>query len=385
MKYLVLGCGLQGRVIAYDLLQHDENAYVTVADIDDDNLEKAKNLIKSDNLTLEKFNIQNREETVALMSKADVIVISLPHDWETTEAVYQSLAQTNNKKVVFSDYWLWDKHHLFDEDLKKAKVLAVPGLGIAPGLANIMVGQLAHEFDQLEDATIYVGGLPAEKGTCPIDYMELFNVEAMLDMYLTPATVIEDGKLVEKDILKPHDALIIPGHGEVEVFYTDGLCSLSKTMLEKGVNNVCECTLRYPGHLATMKELYDYGFFSSEPIEINGVEIRPRDFTEKVLVKLWEKVPGIRDITYLYVVGKGKIDGKNCYKAYEVLTRSDEEVGITSMEIATAYPISVAALVLAYENIDLYGVIEPENVFVGEFFDKMVELLAERDMIVYEK
>lgn len=385
MKYLILGSGLQGRVVAYDILENDKDAKVVVADIDEKNLKLAKELVDNENLSLEKCDIFNEKELVDLMSASDVIVISLPHDWKTTKAVYEGLSKTKDKKVVWSDYWMWDKHEEFDEDLKKANVLSVPGLGIAPGFANICVGQLAHEFDQIEEATIYVTGLPTERDASPLDYMVLFNVEAMLDMYLTPPTIIEDGKLVQKDVLIPHETISIPGHGEVEVFRTDGLCSLQKTMLEKGISKAAECTLRYPGHLETMGKLREYGFLSSDPIEIDGVEIIPRVATEKILTKLWKKVPGVRDMTYLYVVGKGLKDGKPIEKAYELKTYSDEERGITSMELATAYPISIAAIILAYDDSELCGVVEPENVFIGEGFEKMVKQLADRNIFVYEK
>jgi len=55
------------------------------------------------------------------------------------------------------------------------------------------------------------------------------------------------------------------------------------------------------------------------------------------------------------------------------------------MERTTAYPASIAATILAHDDIDMYGVVEPERVFVGERFEKMVKELAKRNVIVYEK
>lgn len=385
MKYLVMGSGLQGRVVAYDILQFEEGSQVILADIDDKNLEIAKSLIKNDNLSVEKFDIFNEEETVALMEKADVIINSLPHTWEITERFYKALAKTRDKKAVFTDYWLWEKHYQFDEALKEANVLAVPGLGIVPGFGNICVGQLAHEFDQLEEAAIYCGGLPTKRGIAPLDYMILFNVEALLDLYLTPPTVIQDGRLEIEDALDNFETFLIPGYGQVDAMKTDGLYSLNKTLIEKGVKKAAEYTLRYPGHYQAMQMLQDAGFFDKEPVVVNGVEVRPRDVSEAVLNKLMAKIPGVRDFTYLYVVGKGLKDGKYVQKAYELLDYSDEEIGITSMERTTAYPSSIAAMIIAHDDGGMRGVVEPENIFVGERFEKMVAELAKRGVIVYEK
>lgn len=385
MKYLILGTGLQGRVVGYDILKFEKDAEVTFADIDQENLKIAKELVQNSRASFVDFDIRNTDEAIKLMQKSDVIIVCLPHDEHTTHLVYTALAGATGKKAVFSDFWMWPKHHLHNESLVKANVLAVPGMGIAPGFANICVGQLAYEFDQMEEATMYVGGLPVEKGVTPLDYMESFNLEAMLDMYITPATVIEDGKVTKKPNLTVFDKILIPGHGEVEVFWTDGLCTLEKNMKGKGVKKIAECTFRWPGHIAKMKELEALGFFSTEEIEVNGVRVRPKDVSEKLFQKLWAKVPGIRDMTYLYVVGKGMKDGKFLEKSYELKTYSNEEEGLTSMELATAYPISIAAIMVGNDHSGLTGVVDPELYFIGDKFHEMVKQLGERDLSVYEK
>ncbi|MDO4792643.1 MAG: saccharopine dehydrogenase C-terminal domain-containing protein [Filifactor alocis] len=384
MKYLVLGSGLQGRVVAYDIIKFEEDATVVIADIDKENLKLAKSLIKEDRLSVEEFDITDSGSTVELMNKADVIVNSLPHTWDITEKVYGALSKTKGKKAVFTDYWMWEKHYDFDEDLKKADCLVVPGLGIVPGFGNICSGQLAYEFDQLEETSIYCGGLPTKLGVAPLDYMILFNVEALLDLYLTPPTVIRDGKLEVEDALDNLESYLIPGYGSVDALKTDGLYSLNKTLLEKGVKRASEYTLRYPGHYQFMQELDEMGFFSKEVIEVRGQKVVPRDFSEEVLNTLMKKMPGVRDFTYLKVNGKGLKDGKYVQKAYELLAYSDEEEGITSMEITTAYPASIAAMIIAKDDGGMRGVVEPENIFVGERFQKMVSELAKRGVVVYE-
>lgn len=385
MKYLILGSGLQGRVVAYDILQFREDSRVTIADLDEKNLELARELIASDRLETRSFNINNHEETVKLIGEADVIVNSLPHTWEITEKFYKALIANQGKKAIFTDYWMWQEHYQFSQELKNADSLAVPGLGIVPGFGNICAGQLAYEFDQLEETMIYCGGLPTKKGVAPLDYMALFNVEALLDLYLTPPTVIEDGQLVVDDALDNLEDFLIPGYGLVDALKTDGLYSLNKTLVEKGVKRAAEYTLRYPGHYQMMQELDRIGFFSKEEVEVRGKTIIPRDVSEVLLNSLMAKIPGVRDFTYLRVDGKGSKDGKYLEKSYELLAYSDEERGITSMERTTAYPSSIAAMILAEDDGGMRGVVEPESIFVGNRFTKMVEELAKRGVIVYEK
>lgn len=384
MNYLVLGSGLQGRVVAYDILEFDKSAKVTIADSDEKNLKLATELMKDYNIKTEVFDIYDKNQTVDLMKNANVIINSLPHTWEITAKFYEALSNTKNTKAVFTDYWMWEKHYEYDEKLKKNNILAVPGLGIVPGFGNICAGQLANEFDELHEVDIYCGGLPTKRGLVPLDYMALFNVEALLDLYLTPPTVIEDGELVVEEPLDNLETVLIPGYGEVDALKTDGLYSLNKTLLEKGVKRAAEYTLRYPGHYQTMQILDKIGFFSKDPITVNGEEVILRDVSEVALNKLMPKQKDIRDFTYLYVVGKGLLDGKYTKKEIELLEYSDEDVGITSMERTTAYPSSIAAIILAHKVNNLYGVIEPESVFVGDRFDEMVKELAKRNIFVYQ-
>jgi saccharopine dehydrogenase-like NADP-dependent oxidoreductase len=215
--------------------------------------------------------------------------------------------------------------------------------------------------------------------------MILFNVEALLDMCLTPPVVIRDGKLVKEKPLLVSEKLIIPGYGEMEAFITDGLFSLCKTLVDKGVKRACEYTLRHPGFCKSLQVFKDAGFFSIEPIEVDDVKVRPLDVSEAVLSKLLVKKQEIPDITYLYTVGKGKKDGKKKKKSYELIARSDDAAGITSMEIATAYPASIAAIIAAYDDGGQRGIVEPECFFIDDKFRQMVAELAKRNIFVYEK
>lgn len=384
MKYLVLGSGLQGRAVGYDLLKFDPGCEVIMGDIDVENLEEAERLTNNTNLRTVKIDIFDIEATAKLMAEVDVVINSLPHPWEYTESFYKACVKAK-AKAVFTDYWEWKKQYEFDEDLKKAGSLVVPGLGIVPGFGNICIGQLAYEFDQLEEGAIYCGGLPVERGVAPLDYMILFNVEALLDLYLTDPEVIQDGKTVVEKHLTNFETFLIPGYGQVEAMKTDGLYSLNKTMKEKGVKRLYETTLRYPGHYQAMQLFEQCGFFDKEPIEVNGVKVSPRDVSEAILNKKLKKVKGVRDFTYLLVRGKGLKDGKYIEKSYELLDYSDEEIGLTSMERTTAYPSSIAAIMLAHEDIGMVGLVEPERIFIGERFEKMVKELAKRNIIVYEK
>ena len=65
--------------------------------------------------------------------------------------------------------------------------------------------------------------------------------------------------------------------GTLESWNSDGLRTLIQTMSH--VPNMIEKTLRYPGCVEYLKVLRECGYFSYDPVEINGNKIRPIDLT----------------------------------------------------------------------------------------------------------
>jgi saccharopine dehydrogenase-like NADP-dependent oxidoreductase len=72
--------------------------------------------------------------------------------------------------------------------------------------------------------------------------------------------------------------------------------------------NMKEKTLRYQGHIEKMSVMRATGLFSQDPIETNGVQIRPLDFTAKLLSPKWKLKPGEADPTVMQVSVEGETD-----------------------------------------------------------------------------
>ena len=88
--------------------------------------------------------------------------------------------------------------------------------------------------------------------------------------------------------------------GTLEAFNTDGLRTLLKT---SKVPDMIEKTLRYPGHSESMRMLANIGFFSEEPLQIEGMPVRPIDLTARLLIPAWQLDEGDKDLTVLRARG----------------------------------------------------------------------------------
>jgi lysine 6-dehydrogenase len=99
----------------------------------------------------------------------------------------------------------------------------------------------------------------------PLDYQLVFAVEGLINEYVERCIVVRDGVKLSVEPLTEIEALEFPEpFGTLEAFHTSGgLSTLPRTFAGK-VRDMDYKTIRYPGHGAKMRALYELGLFSTE-------------------------------------------------------------------------------------------------------------------------
>ena len=149
--------------------------------------------------------------------------------------------------------------------------------------------------------------------------------------------------------------------------------------------NMKEKTLRYPGHIEKMRMLRETGFFSQDKIEVNGVKLRPIDFTSKLLFPKWEYAEDERDITVLKVIVEGERAGQRLRYTYDMIDRYDPATRTLSMARTTGYTATMAVRLMANGICTRKGLFVPE--YIGQQPDCvefLLQGLRERG-VVYEE
>lgn len=234
----------------------------------------------------------------------------------------------------------------------------VADCGVAPGMGNIILGYYNQQLD-VKSYECLVGGLPVIR-EWPYEYKAVFSPIDVIEEYIRPARYIQNYELIEKEALSDPELIHFDGIGTLESWNSDGLRSLMQTM--KHVPDMIEKTLRYPGCIEYLKVLRESGFFSYDPINVKGTQIRPIDVTAKLLFPKWQLKPGEEDFTIMCIVIKGLENGIKKTFTYHLLDRFDKETQTISMARTTGYTCtSVANLILdgAFTSI---GVNAPEAV-----------------------
>ena len=303
------------------------------------------------------MDLDNKQSIFEVISDQDLVLNAVPGfmGYRTMERILSA-----GKNVVDISFFPEDALEL-DGLAKKNGVTAIVDCGVAPGMSNILPGYVDSILDKTDSILIYVGGLPKVR-ELPYEYKAVFSPIDVIEEYTRPARYIEKGELITKPALSEPELLQFEKVGTLESFNSDGIRSLAKTMSH--VPNIKEKTLRYPGHIRIMEIMREAGFFSSDTVDVKGVEIRPIDLTAKLLFPQWELKPGEVDYTIMRIEVEGVKDGKNVRHTYSLFDEYCPETKVHSMARTTGYTATMAIRMLAEGLYDEKGIIVPE--FIGK-------------------
>jgi len=384
MKIMVLGVGMMGTAAAKDLVKSDSISEVVLASKFKRDLENAASKIKSTKISTTLVDATDAVSLSKLLRRenVDVVINALPHG-----VSFYALQTEVNERVNVVDLAFEDEYMALDKVARENDIIVVPGCGVAPGLSNMLVGYAASKLEEARMVKIMVGGLP-QKPKPPLEYRIVFNLESVWQEYTEKVRIVRNGKVVEVEALSGLEEIFIPGIGELECFYTDGLASLIFTYKEieplRNVEEMCEKTIRYPGHAQKIKTLIECGLLDTEPIEIKSVKISPREFLTKLLtpkLQLREE----KDLTVMKIKIVGKTGGENVEYIYDLIDYYDEKEKITSMARTTAYTASIIAQLIGQKKLKEKGLISPEEIGLNQvIFQTVLNELAKRNIKIEE-
>ncbi len=377
MKTLVIGAGMMGSAMAYDLSHSESVTEVLVADVSYERAE-AVALSLGDNVHPLKLDIHYYDDVMYVMSTVDVAfgATSYTHNHLLARAAIEAGVHFcdlgGNMDVV-------DRQLLLDPRAKEAGVCIIPNCGLAPGMACVIAAGAAKKFEHVDEIHIRVGGLPQHPQP-PLNYQLVFSAEGLINEYLEPAEAIRDGKIQKLESMTECEKLEFPPpFGKLEAFNTSGGISTLTRMFEGKVRDVDYKTIRYPGHCEKFKTLLDLGFASAEPIMVGNSTSTVREFFENLLrKKLASNGP---DVVLMRVTVTGTMDGRKRTLAYELIDYYDTNLKMTSMMRTTAFPTSIIGQMVVNGTISVHGVCPPEQCVPLEPF---LAELSKRNIILKE-
>ncbi|MBL4870933.1 MAG: saccharopine dehydrogenase NADP-binding domain-containing protein [Robiginitomaculum sp.] len=378
---LILGLGMQGQAVLYDLLNTSNSSNIVAVDgqaepkLFVDSLDTAR-------VSFQQVDVADDEQLRKLISVADIVIEALPAAYTLKIA---RIAAEEGSSLISSMYFL--NQSLSDEstiNLIKAEIaeidqiakdnncLLISELGMDPGLDLILGKANIDEFDEVVKFNSYGAGFPAiEACTNPINYKFTWSVHGVMLSYLRPSNVIRDGKV--KDI-PAHEMFSAKSMHLVENPLIDGVVECFPNgntvhYAEKfGIKNTVQQMGRYicrrPGHGAFWEIAVKCGFLDPNPIRFKGLDITPAEFLAAVLKSQpqfsYEKDE--QDIAYIRTDVSGIINGEKKRVIYQIIDRRDLQTGYTAMQRTVGFTMSIGAQLLLADKIKKTGILDVMHV-----------------------
>ncbi len=387
MKLLVIGAGMMGSAAAYDMARQSDVGAVTLADADLPTARRAAARIhrllggaRGKKVRAVRLDASDLKAATRLMRGHAGTLSAVPYFFNlglcraAIAAGCHFADLGGNNTVVRAEYALAAR-------AAKRGIGIAPDCGLSPGMASVLAGELVRRLQakhgkksRLADALkIYVGGLP-EKPKPPFSYQLVFSVEGLINEYAEPARILRGGKIVDIEPLTELETFHIKGFEILAAFHTSGGTSTMPETFKGMVGECFEKTLRYPGHFAMVRSLYDLGFFSKEKLKIGSARVSPREITSRLLVdKLTSAAP---DVCIMRV----EAHRGDAVSSFTMVDRFDGKSGMTAMMRTTAWPAAIVLMMMARGEIARRGGIHQETdvpgaAFLGEMARREVEIV----------
>lgn len=335
MRVVVLGGGRVGAAIARDLATGGEFD-VTVVDREADALARLSSVPQVDTV---QADLADADVVSRAVQAADLAVGAVPGalGFATLRA-----ALAVGRPVVDISFFPEDPFGL-DDLARRQDVTAVVDAGVAPGISNLLLGQLASRLDEVTYFACYVAGVPVDPAP-PWYYKAPFSPADVIAEYVRPARLVRGGAVVEVPALSEPELLEFAGVGTLEAFATDGLRTLLRTVR---CPEMVEKTMRWPGHRERVETLRDAGFFGERPLHVGEVTVRPLDVAAALLFPAWQLGDGEEDLTVMRVIVEGRTGSRSVRHVFDLLDRYDRETGTSSMARTTGYTCTATVRLLA--------------------------------------
>jgi len=406
MKVLVFGgSGKIGSAVAWDLAKEKEIKAIGIVGRRKEILEETKNWINSAKVIPHILDINNKEDTLNLMKQYDVGAIALPdrktsykvvhnaieaglhivdtiEEFHRTPDPYETEGLEIPKGMNLEEYGEWLHKKAIENN-----VTFVDGMGFAPGLSNVTLGEAIRKVDSAEKAVARVGGIPSKEAAKkhPLRYMITWAFEHVLREYVIKLKVIKNGKIVEVDAATELERFRFNKFGkdeELECAITPGMPSFLFTRPQ--LKEFAEKTIRWPGHWQGVQTLKECGLLDLESVNFKGINIVPREFLLSIITPRLKAQEGETDVCVMYNTLIGKKSTKKVKIEYFMWDEADTRNNISSMMRVTGFPMAITAKLILEGEIKEKGIVAPEDCINGKLYDKFIAELKKRNINILE-
>ncbi len=291
MKVVIVGAGGVGAAAATIAQRRDFFARIIVADLDLDRSNSVVAGLDDGRFAAARVDASDEPGLVALLRdvEADVVLNATDPRFNpqifsaafTTRCTYLDMAATLSEPHPERPYsephvMLGDLQFAAHEQWSAAGLLALVGIGVEPGLANVFARHAADElFDELDEVAIRDGANLVVEG---YDFAPTFSIWTTIEECLNPPLIWERGRgfYTTEPFSEPEVFEFPEGIGAVECVNVEH----EEVVLVPRSLDCRRVTFKYGlgrEFIDVLRTLHKLGLDSVRPVRVRGVEVAPRD------------------------------------------------------------------------------------------------------------
>jgi saccharopine dehydrogenase-like NADP-dependent oxidoreductase len=259
-------------------------------------------------------------------------------------------------------------------EFRAAGLLAVCGIGSAPGIVNVMARAGADRLDRVDEIHIAVGTIDRARRTAASPLQTSYTIETVLDEASLPAAIFTGGRLQFVEPLSHGQRVRFPPPVGVQypacTIHSE-LATLPASFRPKGVQEV-SFRIAFPGGLTDrLRLLTALGLTSTDEIDVRGRRVVPRDVLRALLQQRQPPPATPLPPPEEYEILRVRLTGTRARRRVEDVLDCHVPgmpawgVGV---DIDTGAPPSIAAQMLLDGTITARGVLAPEAAITPEPF-----------------
>lgn len=350
--YAVVGAGRQGTAAAYDMARFGEATRVKVADADEAAARGAAARVNDlvGRAVAEPFVVDVTDGVAlhAFLDDVDAFLSAVPY-WHNPAIARVAIEARASMTDLGGNTDLVREQLLLSPEAEAAGIAMIPDCGQVPGMGTSLSVYAMSLLDEVDEVTFWDGGNPLHPRP-PFNYILTFNIAGLTNEYHGVAHFLRDGRRVEVPTFREEDYEIVdfpPPIGRMEAFVAGGGTSTMPWTFEGKLRTLWNKTLRWPGHFAAWKAYMDAGLLETEPVDVGGVPVVPRDVLHALLDPKIRAKPGEPDLVIVRVLARGRKGRRAAEVVVELIDRYDEATGFTAMERTTGWDGSLKAILCA--------------------------------------
>ena len=367
------GAGFMGAGIVRDMISDRaiiDISRIRICDTSRPRMEALKSDLGDPRLELVDLDVTDPARLSAAIAGADICINCVPTLAGHQMVIFEAAFAARVPYVDLGGLGTYTVKQIAEhERFRAAGVTAVTGVGADPGMSNVICRAVADELDEIDRINLYwaaelVG--PENPVLVPP-----YSVSTVLAEYAHPSTQFLNGRHVTCEPMGGVEVIDLPQPwGRCEFMYSPHseqlTVPLAEGIAEKGIKEFTwKLHLPHREHEAWVG-LVKAGFGDfNDPVEVNGIAVRPLDVLTKVIQrnidKNAEKIPEQQSHEIHFAIGRGRRNGKPATVRCDVIVTPDAMYD-GYVDACTSMNASIAAqLILKHPKKP--GVYAPEGYF----------------------